>query len=315
MMKSPEPKKALVTGGAGFIGSNVVGELLKNSYQVVVLDDFSTGHKENLKLFSGVKILQGDIRDEKILEQALDKVDVVFDLAASVGNVKSLEDPSFDSDVNVLGTLNILAQARKRGVRKIVYSSSAAVYGEPHYLPIDEKHPINPDSFYGVSKLAGELHCLCFSKIYDMDIIALRYFNVYGRNQRYDVYGNVIPIFTTLLSKKGFFTIYGDGEQTRDFVNVDDVVQANLLAAEAQGVRGVFNVGSGQSLTVNELSRIIQDLSGISVKVNYVPSRKGEVKHSSADISAAKELLGYKPKVSIADGLKDYIEWIRGANL
>jgi len=303
--------RALVTGGAGFIGSNVIKLLLEESYEITVLDNFSTGYQENLKPFTGIKVIQGDIRDKNTVQKALSGVQVVFHLAASVGNVKSLEDPIFDSDVNVLGTLNILEAARKEEVKKIVYSSSAAIYGEPKRLPIDEDHLLQPDSPYGVSKLAGEKHCLCFSKVYDIDIVCLRYFNVYGPNQRYDAYGNVIPIFATLLLKDKPLTIYGDGEQTRDFINVEDVAKANLLAAEAKGIRGAFNVGNGEGLTINELSRIIQDVSGISAKVVYAPERKGEVKHSLADVSQARDVLGHKPQVSVKEGLKEYMEWIR----
>ncbi len=304
-------KKALVTGGAGFIGSNIVKLLLQDSYEVTVLDNFSTGYEENLKPFPQVKVIRGDIRDKQAASEAMNGVEVVFHLAANIGNVKSLEDPLFDSDVNVLGTLNILEAARRSGVKKIVYSSSAAIYGEPKKLPIDENHPVAPDSFYGVSKLAAEKHCLCLSKIYDIDIVALRYFNVYGPNQRYDAYGNVIPIFVTRLFKKEPLTIYGDGEQTRDFVNVADIAGANLLAAKEQGLRGAFNIGSGVSLTVNALASIVQDVAGILEEVVHHPERKGEVKHSLADVDLAKRVLGYEPKISIKEGLKEYVEWMR----
>lgn len=302
--------KVLVTGGAGFIGSNVVKQLLQRDYEVVVLDNFSTGYEDNLKPFPQVRIYRADIRDRDVVDKATEGVSIIFHLAASVGNVRSLENPLFDSDVNVLGTLNILEVARKKGIKKFVYSSSAALYGEPQYLPIDEKHALHPDSPYGVSKLAGEKHCMCFSSLYDMDIVGLRYFNVYGVNQRYDAYGNVIPIFMTLLLQNQPLTIFGDGEQTRDFVNVEDVVRANLLAAGTEGVRGVFNIGSGMNLTVNRLAALIQDIFKISVKIKYSPPRKGEVKHSLSDISRAKSMLRYTPQVSIEEGLEKYFDWI-----
>ncbi len=295
-------KKVLVTGGAGFIGSNVVRFLLLNSYKVTVLDNFSTGYKENLKFFPQVKVIRGDIRDNKILSNILDGVKIIFHLAASVGNVKSLEDPLFDSDVNVLGTLSLLEAARKKRVKKIIFSSSAALYGEPQQLPIAEGHPLEPDSPYGVSKLAAEKHCLCFSRTYELDVICLRYFNVYGENQRYDAYGNVIPIFAAQLLKNEPLKIYGDGGQTRDFVNVEDVARANLLAAQICNVSGVFNIGSGVSL------------AGVYTKLNYAPPRKGEVKHSLANISRAKSILQYKPEVSIEEGLEKYLEWIKNSN-
>ena len=303
--------RALITGGAGFIGSNIIKLLLQDSYDIMVLDNFSTGYEENLKPFPQIKVIRGDIRDKQVVLEAMKGIEVVFHLAANIGNVKSLEDPLFDSDVNVLGTLNVIEAARKSGVKKIVYSSSAAIYGEPKRLPIDESHSVAPDSFYGVSKLAAEKHCMCLSKIYDIDVVALRYFNVYGPNQRYDAYGNVIPIFITRLFKKEPLIIYGDGEQTRDFINVADIARANLLAAKKQGLRGAFNIGSGVSLTVNALASIMQDVAGISGEVVYRPERKGEVKHSLADISLAKKVLRYEPYVSVREGLKEYMEWIR----
>lgn len=311
-LKTQGKKKALVTGGAGFIGSNVVRLLLGKSYTVVVLDNLSTGYRENLAEFSGVKFIEGDVRDAETLDEAMEGVDIIFHLAASVGNVKSLENPIFDLDVNVLGTLQLLETARKKGIKKIVYSSSAAILGEPKGLPIDEDHPVQPDSPYGVSKLAGEKYCICYSKLYnDINVVCLRYFNVYGRNQRYDAYGNVIPIFVTRLLMKESLIIYGDGEQTRDFVNVRDVAWANLLAAEALGGCGVFNIGSGTSITINQLATMIQDAAEIQVKIEYKPPRKGEVRHSFADISAAQRILGYKPEVSITKGLREYMSWIR----
>ena len=307
--------KVLVTGGAGFIGSNIIKLLSFESAQITVLDNFSTGYEENLKPFTQVKVIRGDIRDSQAVAEAIKGAEVVFHLAASIGNVKSLEDPIFDSDVNVLGTLNVLEAARKSGVKKIVYSSSAAIYGEPKKMPIDEEHPVAPDSFYGVSKLAGEKHCLCAAKIYDLEIIALRYFNVYGLNQRYDAYGNVIPIFTTRLFKNQPLIIYGDGEQTRDFVNVTDIARANILAAKSYGLSGAFNIGSGKSLTVNELASLIQETSGISTQINHVPERKGEVKHSLADVSLAKQALGYEPSICAKEGLKEYVAWMKKQSL
>jgi len=303
--------RALVTGGAGFIGSNIVKLLLENSFEVTVLDNFSTGHEENLKPFTQVKVIRGDIRDKKAVLEAIEGCGIVFHLAANIGNVLSLKDPLFDSDVNVLGTLNVLETARKAGVKKIVYSSSAAIYGEPKRMPIDEEHPVMPDSFYGVSKLAAEKHCMCLAKIYDIDVVALRYFNVYGPNQRYDVYGNVIPIFATKLFNKEPLIIYGDGEQTRDFVNVADIAKANLLAAKSKKLRGAFNVGSGVGLTVNKLASLMQSICGIPGEVKHVPERKGEVKHSLADVNLAKKMLGYEPSVSAEGGLKEYIKWMQ----
>ena len=303
--------KALVTGGAGFIGSNVVRLLREKGYEVVVLDDLSTGYARNLDPFPDVGFVHGDIRNAETVSRLTDGVDVVFHLAASVGNIRSLEDPIFDSDVNVLGTLRILEAARKAGVRKVVYSSSAAIFGEPVELPIDESHPTQPDSPYGVSKLAGEKHCLCYAALYGLQVVCLRYFNVYGINQRYDAYGNVIPIFATRLLHGQPLIIYDDGEQTRDFVNVRDVARANLLAGEANGVNGVFHIGAGQALTVNRLAEMIQEAAGTHVGVVHAPPRKGDVRHCLASIQAARDKLGYEPTVALAEGLHEYMAWIR----
>ena len=303
--------KALVTGGAGFIGSNVVKLLLDEAYDVTVIDNLSSGYRKNLDQFPKVNFIEGDVRDETAVQRALDGAEVVFHLAASVGNVRSIEQPIDDSEVNVLGTIRVLEAARRAGVRKLICSSSAAIFGELRRLPIPEDHPAEPDSPYGVSKLAEEKMCLVYSKLYELDAICLRYFNVYGINQRYDAYGNVIPIFAHRLLRGEPLTIYGDGEQTRDFVNVADVARANLLAARSFGVSGAFNVGSGVSLTVNSLAAMMLDASGVSVPVQHVEARKGEVRDSRADISAAREVLGYEPTVQIEPGLAEYMAWAK----
>ena len=307
--------KVLVTGGAGFIGSNVVRLLWEKGYDVLVLDDLSTGYAQNLNPFPEVEFVRGDVRNAEMVSHLMDGVDVVFHLAASVGNIRSLEDPIFDSDVNVMGTLRILEAARKAEVRKLVYSSSAAIFGEPVGLPIDESHPTQPDSPYGVSKLAGEKHCLCYAALYGLQVVCLRYFNVYGINQRYDAYGNVIPIFATRLLHGQPLIIYDDGEQTRDFVNVRDVARANLLAGEAGGINGVFNIGAGQALTINHLAKMIQEAAGTHVGVIHAPPRKGDVRHCLASIQAARDKLGYEPTVTFAEGLSEYVAWVRAEGL
>lgn len=304
-------KMILVTGGAGFIGSNLVRLLLEQSCRVVVLDNLSSGYWQNLAYFSNVKFIKGDIRDAAIVDEAMKGVDIVFHLAASVGNLRSLGDPVLDSEVNVLGTLRLLECARKRKVKKFIYSSSAAIFGEPRYLPIDEDHPLQPDTPYGVSKLAGEKHTICYSKVYDMDTICLRYFNVYGPNQRYDAYGNVIPIFVARLLDRHPLLIYGDGDQTRDFVHVRDIACANLLAAQRDGVRGVFNIGGGTSTTINQLATIIQETAGIQVEVEYQPPRKGDARNSLSNISAARSVLKYEPQILLAEGIKEYLAWMQ----
>ena len=304
--------KALVTGGAGFIGSNVARLLAEDGYDVVVLDNLATGYRENLDGLKDVRVVEADVRDASVMDQVTDGVQVIFHLAASVGNARSIENPLYDSDVNVLGTLRVLEAARRARVRKLVCSSSAAIFGELKHLPIREDHPCEPDTPYGVSKLAEEKHCLAYAKLYELEAVCLRYFNVYGLNQRYDAYGNVIPIFARRMLRGETLTIYDDGEQTRDFVNVDDVARANILAAQAQGVSGVFNIGSGTALTVNELVVQMGKACDITPKIKRAQPRKGDVRHSRADISSASSVLGYRPTVELIDGLRDYMKWMRG---
>ena len=303
--------KALVTGGAGFIGSNIVGRLAGEGYDVVVLDNLFSGHRKNLDGLSRVRLVEGDVRDAAAVAGAVEGAEVVFHLAASVGNIRSIEHPAEDSEINVIGTLNVLEAARAAGVRKIVYSSSAAIFGELRHIPIREDHPAEPDSPYGVSKLAGEKQCLAYARLYELEAVCLRYFNVYGVNQRYDAYGNVIPIFAHRLLRGEPLTIYGDGEQTRDFVNVTDVARANLLAARATEVSGAFNVASGESLTVNQLVEMLGEASGVKPAVEHAAPRKGEVRDSRADITAARASLGYEPTVEIREGLAEYMAWAK----
>lgn len=303
--------KALVTGGAGFIGSNVARLLAEEGYDVVVLDDLSTGFRENLKELTRVRFVEGDVRDSSSVQRALDGAEVIFHLAASVGNTRSIENPLYDSEVNVLGTLRVLEAARRGRVRKVVCSSSAAIFGELKHLPIREDHPCEPDTPYGVSKLAEEKHCLAYAKLYELEAVCLRYFNVYGLNQRYDAYGNVIPIFAHCMLRPQTLTIYGDGEQTRDFVNVYDVARANILAAQTPDVSGAFNVASGEAITINRLVELMREASGIEPSIKNAAPRKGDVRHSRADISAARNALGYEPIVKLSEGLADYMVWAR----
>jgi len=301
--------KALVTGGAGFIGSNVVRRLVAEGWHVRVLDNLSTGYEANLSGLD-VELVKGDVRDPAAVSKAVSGRTHLFHLAASIGNVKSLSDPVEDSDVNVIGTVRLLEAARRAGVRRVVYSSSAAIFGELITMPIAEDHPRDPDSPYGVSKLAAEKYVLCFAKLYGFTAVCLRYFNVYGVNQRYDAYGNVIPIFAQRLVEERPLTIYGDGEQTRDFVNVKDVAMANYLAATQAGESTVFNVGSGESITINRLASLVQSASGMdAVDVVHAEPRPGEVRHCRADVAKAKRMLGYHPSSDMAVGLKEYFEW------
>jgi len=303
--------KALVTGGAGFIGSNIVKLLVQEGNDVAVLDNLSTGYLKNLDPFPTVKFIEGDIRDDKTVNLAVNGVEVIFHLAASVGNTNSIENPKQDSEINVLGTINILEAARKKNVRKIVFSSSAGIFGELKHLPISEDHPVEPGSPYGASKLAAEKLCLAYSKLYDLEAVCLRYFNVYGINQRYDAYGNVIPIFAYQMIKGQTLTIYGDGEQPRDFVEVSDVAQANYRAALTKGLSGAFNIASSKRVTINVLVDLLQNASGIISSTVHGPERPGDVRDSLADITAAQQALGYNPKITLEEGLSTYMEWAK----
>ncbi len=301
--------KALVTGGAGFIGSNLVRLLVSEGHEVTVLDSLLSGHRENLEPFPSVRFVQGDIRNGELLQEVVPGNEVIFHLAASVGNKRSIDMPLDDADINVMGTLNVLEAARKARVRKIVASSSAGVFGELKTLPIKEDHPIEPDSPYGATKLCAEKQCLAYSKIHDIQAVCLRYFNVYGVNQRFDLYGNVIPIFAHRMLAREPITIYGDGEQTRDFVNVRDVAMANYLASKTDR-SGVYNLGSGTRITINNLVSLMEDASGIKAERIYGAPRPGDVLHSLADISKARSEFGFSPVERFEDGLKRYFEWL-----
>ena len=303
--------KTLVTGGAGFIGSNIVRLLRAEGHEVVVLDNLLSGYLTNLEPFPEVEFVEGDVRDAGTVARCAAGAEVIFHLAASVGNTRSIEHPIEDSEINVLGTLRVLEAARHGGVRKVVFSSSAGIFGELKTLPIREDHPVEPDSPYGASKLGAEKLCLAYAKLYDLEAVCLRYFNVFGINQRYDAYGNVIPIFAHRMLHGEPVIVFGDGEQTRDFVNVRDVAQANYRAALSRGVSGAFNIASGTRVTINRLVELMIDASGIRRVVQHGPPRKGDVRHSLADISAARKAFGYQPAVTLEDGLKEYMAWAR----
>lgn len=303
--------RALVTGGAGFIGSNIVKMLVEEGHDVVALDNLSSGFRCNLNRFPSVQFIEGDVRDGQLVARAMQGVEAVFHLAASVGNTRSILHPIQDSEINVIGTLQVLEAARHAGVRKIVFSSSAGIFGELKQLPIREDHPAEPGSPYGASKLAAEKLCLAYAQLYDLEAVCLRYFNVYGVNQRYDAYGNVIPIFAHRLLQGLPLVVFGDGDQTRDFVNVRDIARANLLAAQARGVSCALNIASGTAITINHLVELLGEASGIRPLVEHGPPRKGDVRHSLADISAARALLGYEAEVEMAQSLAEYMAWAK----
>ncbi|MCR5254675.1 MAG: SDR family NAD(P)-dependent oxidoreductase [Acetatifactor sp.] len=306
--------RALITGGSGFIGSNLVELLLKEGYEVKVYDNLSSGHIENISSYvdkRDIEFIEGDIRDAEKVKEATRNADVVFHMAASVGRQRSIDNPALDSEINLVGTVNVLEGMRANSVPKIVYSSSAAIFGELKEPSINEDHVQNADSPYGVSKLAAEKMILSYSGIHGITGICLRYFNIYGKNQRYDAYGNVIPIFAKRIYDHKPITIYGDGEQTRDFVNVSDVARANLISSQKCNSTSIYNLGSGSTITINELASIMQDISGIKVPIEYKPERVGDVKHCKADSKKIENELGYRAEKKLDEGLKEYMEWYK----
>jgi UDP-glucose 4-epimerase len=301
----------LVTGGAGFIGSNLVGQLRREGHDVAVLDNLLSGYAANLVPHPDVHWIEGDVRDPVAVAEAMRGADVVFHLAACVGNKRSIDDPLLDAEINAIGTLRVLEAARAARVEKVVLSSSAGVFGELKELPIREGHPAEPESPYGCSKLYAEKLALSYAKLHGLKAVCLRYFNVYGPSQRFDAYGNVIPIFVFNILRGAPVTVFGDGEQTRDFVNVRDVVRANIGAGLARGVSGPFNIASATSVSINRLLQHIEQAIGVRARVEHQPPRLGDVRDSLADITSAERAFGYKPAVGLEEGLAEYVRWAR----
>ena len=298
-------KKILVTGGAGFIGSHIV-DTLAGENQVTVLDNLYAGHIENLqKSIKQITFIKDDILNEAVLNKLVGEAEYVFHLAANVGNLKSIEEPYFDMNINIRGTLNVLEACRKSGIKRLICTSSAAVYGDAKHIPIDEKHPLNPESPYAVSKLAEEKYCFAYYKVHGVPATALRYFNVYGPRQGGSAYANVISIFTNKIKEGKPLIIYGDGKQTRDFVFVEDVVQANILAATQPGAVGeYFNIGTGKQYTIRQLIDIFKLITGKNFQVNYADFRPGEKIYSRAAIEKAQKILAYRPEIELEAGLR-----------
>ena len=307
--------KALVTGGGGFIGSNVVRALLAEGDDVRVLDNFSTGSRANLAgLENDVQLVEGDLRSYERVHAAVRGAEVVFHQGALPSVPRSVQDPLTTTAVNIEGTLNVLLAARDEGVRRIVNASSSSVYGNTGSLPRVETQAPDPISPYAVAKLAAERFCTSFSRVYGMEIVSLRYFNVFGpRQDPTSQYAAVVPRFIRAIADGEAVTVYGDGEQSRDFTFVDNVVGANLLAANAPDVGGeILNVATGGSVTVNALADAIGLMLGKSVEKTYEPAREADVQASWADVEAAKRLLGYEPRVDFDDGLRRTADYLLG---
>ncbi len=304
---------ALVTGGAGFIGSNLVRGLLERGDTVRVLDNFSTGNRRNLEGLE-VEVIEGELRSYERVHNAVRGADVVYHLGALGSVPRSVQDPLTSSAVNVEGTLNVLLAARDESVRRVVYSSSSSVYGTRRDLPVTEQTPPDPISPYGVAKLAAERYCVSFSRVYDLETVVLRFFNVFGpRQSPLSQYAAVVPLFVTAIGGGEPVTIEGDGEQSRDFTYVTNVVDASISAAEAVGASGrIFNVSSGSPATVNQLADAIGRLAGKTVERTFGPPRTGDIRDSWADIGAAREALGYKPRVDLDEGLRRTVEYLLG---
>ena len=308
--------EVLVTGGGGFIGSHLTEALLRQGHRVRVLDDFSTGKRENLvidRTFPSLEVIEGDIRNLSLCREVIQGADYVFHQAALASVQHSIEDPLTTHSVNVGGTLNLLQAAKEAGVKRVIYASSSSVYGDTPTLPKDEEMLPQPLSPYALQKYVGELYCGLFFSLYGLETVSLRYFNIFGpRQDPASVYSAVIPRFIDALLLGRPPTVYGDGEQSRDFTYIDNVVQANLLAMTAKQAPGkAMNIACGKQVSLNQLLGILRGQLGSKVSPVHQEPRPGDVKHSLADISRARGILNYDPKVEIETGLKHTIEFFR----
>jgi UDP-glucose 4-epimerase len=302
--------RALVTGGAGFIGSNLVRALLDRGDDVRVLDNFSTGNRANLDGLD-VEIAEGELRSYERVHNAVRGSEVVYHLGALGSVPRSVQDPLTSSAVNVEGTLNVLLAARDEGVRRVVFASSSSVYGAKRELPVEESLASDPISPYGVAKLAAERYCVSFSRVYEsFESVVLRYFNVFGpRQSPFSQYAAMVPLFITAIANGEPVTIFGDGEQSRDFTYIENVVDATMRAAHADGASGrIFNVAAGAPASVNTVAEWIGRIVAKPVERTYAPERPGDIRNSWADISAARGVLGYTPSVDLEQGLRRTIE-------
>lgn len=304
----------LVTGGAGFIGSNIVDELVRREDSVVVLDDFSSGREENLAgLRDRISFHRGSICDLSAVQKACRGADYVLHLAARTSVPRSVKDPLETNRVNIDGTLNVLVAARDAQVKRVVFAASSSAYGETSTLPKVETMPPRPISPYGVTKFVGELYSQVFGRVYGLETVSLRYFNVFGpRQDPTSQYSGVLSRFSLALLEGAQPVVFGDGEQSRDFTYIDNVVDATLRACEAQGASGmVLNIGTGARITLNQVLRVFEKITGRPVRAKYEPPRAGDILHSQADISLARKVLGYEPHVDFGEGLRNTWDWYR----
>jgi nucleoside-diphosphate-sugar epimerase len=307
----------MVTGGAGFIGSHTVDELVKRGHGVVVLDDLSSGKEENLaEIRNKITFMKGSITDLEAVRKAVHEAEFVLHLAARTSVPRSVKDPLETNRINVDGTLNVLLAARDAKVKRVVFAASSSAYGETPTLPkVESMHP-EPISPYGVTKYVGELYAKTFGRCYGLETVCLRYFNIFGpRQEPNSPYSGVLAKFCTAFLEDSAPVVYGDGEHSRDFTFVENAVQANLLACEAPNVAGkVFNVGTGTRATLNHTLQLLRQISGRNLEAKYEPAREGDIRDSQADITRARELLGYDPQVSFEEGLQRTFEWYRSTH-
>jgi len=307
--------KYLVTGGAGFIGSHLVENLVKQGHDVRVLDNFLTGTRENIaEYLDEIDLIEGDIRDLETCKRALEGVDFVLHQAALPSVPRSIEDPVLTNEINIGGTLNLLLASRNARIKKFVFASSSSVYGDDVVLPKREGVEGVPLSPYAVTKLVGEKYCQVFSRIFGLSTISLRYFNIFGtRQDPYSQYAAVIPIFITRIIQGESPIIFGDGEQSRDFTYVTNIVEANRLAIEASEISGeVINAACGSKTTVNQLFETIRQILQRDIEPIHQEPRPGDIRHSFADITKAREMLKYEPRISLSQGLIETIRWYKG---
>lgn len=306
----------LVTGGAGFIGSNITDELVSQGHSVVVLDDLSSGKLENLEAVKGkIDFRKGSVTDLPVVREACEGVDYVIHLAARTSVPRSVLDPIENNRINIDGTLNVLVAARDAKVRRLVYSASSSAYGETPTLPKIETMMPNPISPYGVSKYVGELYAGVFGRVYGLENVSIRYFNVFGpRQDPTSQYSGVLSRFSLALLESTQPTIFGDGEQSRDFTYIENIVDITLRACIAPGASGlVFNGGTGARITLNEVLRTFEKITGKHITAKYEPPRNGDILHSQADISLARKVLGYEPKVNFIEGLRRTWDWCQAS--